>query len=113
MQSRECNELSQHGDIASRREFALYWVGFLTLIIGSVSVLMTISGLLVDVVSYRCWYPIISPLLGVREPPVSTYDMPVYCGDPVVAVVRFIFNFLASLVVVGAGVYTMLNGKRR
>ena len=105
--------MSQPRDVASRREFALYWLGFFVLVIGSVSFLMTISGLLVDVASNRCWYPIISPMLGVREPPVDRSNMMPYCVDPVMAVVRFVFNFLACLVIVGAGAYMMINGKKR
>lgn len=80
--------------------------------IGSVVSLMTISGLLIDAVSYRCWYPIISPMLGLKEPVASAEILP-YCIDPVIAVVRFVFNFLSSLVVSGAGIYMMLNGKKR
>jgi hypothetical protein len=38
--------------------------------------------------------------------------MPVYCVNPAVAVVRFAFNFLAELVLLGAGVYMMINGKK-
>ena len=105
--------MSQSGVAASRREFALYWLGFLVLMIGSVSILMTISGLLVDVEGNRCWYPIISPMLGVREPPANPSNMMPYCVDPVMAVVRFVFNFLASLVIAGAVGYMMLNGKKR
>lgn len=90
----------------------MYWVGFFVLASGSVSSLVTISGLLVDVVSYRCWYPVISPMFGFSVPPVSTSQMMPYCVDPVIAIVRFVFNFLASLVIVGAGTYMMLNGKK-
>ena len=85
------------------------------MVVAAVSVLMTFSGLLVDVLSYRCWYPLISSLLGVTEPSKSTQIacMPFYCANPVVAVVRFVFNLLADLVVLGAGVYMMMNGKKR
>jgi hypothetical protein len=102
-------------DAASRREFILYWAGFLVVILGLASILMTISGVLVEVLSYRCWYPVLSPLLGIGQPPNSTQgsNMSVYCVDPAIAVVRFVFNFLAALVFVGAGVYMMLNGEKQ
>jgi hypothetical protein len=102
-------------DIASRREFILYWAGFVILIVGAVLILMTISGLMVDVLSYRCWYPIVSPMLGVNESPKPTQvtDMPYSCTNPAVAVVRFVFNLFAGLTVIGAGGYMMLNGKKR
>jgi hypothetical protein len=107
--------LTNEVDIASRREFILYWAGFVILIVGAVSILMTISGLMVDVLSYRCWYPIVSPMLGVNEPPKPTQvtDMPYHCTNPAVAVVRFVFNLFAGLIVIGAGGYMMLNGKKR
>jgi hypothetical protein len=101
-------------DVASRREFILYWAGFLVVVVSSVSILLSISGLLIEVLSYRCWYPILSPLLGISKPPEPSQvpGMPVYCGNPAVALVRFIFNFLAGLIFAGAGAYTMLNGKK-
>ena len=107
--------MSKEADAASRREFLLYWVGFLVLVAGSVSILMTISGLLIDVLSLRCWYPIISPMLGIKQPPGPTVavDIPFYCANPAVAVVRFVFNLLSGLIIVGAGFYMMLNGKKR
>ncbi len=100
--------------MASRREFLLYWFGFLILVLGAISILMTMSGLMVDVLSYRCWYPVISPLLGINEPPTPTQGVhiPFYCVNPAVAIVRFVFNFLAGLIIVGAGFYMMLNGKK-
>jgi hypothetical protein len=49
---------------ATRREVLLYWAGFLIITLGAVSILMTISGVLIDVLSSRCWYPIISPMMG-------------------------------------------------
>ncbi len=106
--------LTDEVGIASRREFILYWAGFVILILGAVSILMTISGLMVDVLSYRCWYPIVSPMLGVNEPPKPTQvtDMP-YCTNPAVAVVRFVFNLFSGLIVIGAGGYMMLNGKKQ
>ncbi len=94
----------------------LYWVGFIVLVLGSVSILMPISGLLVDVLSYPCWYPIISPLLGINLPPRPTQiaNMPYYyCINPAVAVVRFVFRLLSALIVAGAGGYMMLSGKKR
>lgn len=107
--------LNPEVDAASQREFLLYWAGFAVLVLGGVFILMTISGLLVDVLSYRCWYPILSPLLGVNEPPKPSQipDMPYYCVDPALAVVRFVFNLLAGLIIAGAGGYMMLNGKKR
>jgi len=106
--------MSRDRDVAGRREFLLYWAGFLVVVLGSVSILMTISGLLVDVLSYRCWYPVVSPLFGITEPPKATQvvSMPFYCVNPAVAVVRFVFNLLGGLIVVGAGCYMMLNGKK-
>ncbi len=109
--------MSLKSDIASRREFLLYWVGFTILIVGAVSFLLSLSSLMVDVLSYRCWYPVLSPLLGVSEPSKPTQianmpNMPYYCANPAVAVVRFVFNLLATLVVSGAGGYMMLNGRK-
>jgi hypothetical protein len=106
--------MSGASDVTNRRQFLLYWLGFLIVILGSVAVLMTVSGLLIEVLNYRCWYPVLSPLLGLSEPPKPTQisQMPVYCVNPAVAVVRFAFNFLAELVLVGAGVYMMINGKK-
>jgi len=106
--------LSKDENAASRRQFLLYWVGFLVIVLGAVSILMTISGVLIDVLSYRCWYPILSPMMGVTQPPKPTQAVvvPYYCSSPMVAVVRFVFNLLAELVLVGAGVYMTLNGKR-
>ena len=99
---------------ATRREFLLYWAGFLIIVIGVVSVLMTISGVLTDVLSSRCWYPIISPMMGVNQPPRPAQGVmvPSYCYNPMVAVIRFIFNLLAELVLIGAGIYMMLGGKK-
>ena len=113
--------LSKEGEAASWREFLLFWVGFLIVVIGAVSILLTISGVLVDVLSYRCWYPVLSPLMGMSAPaqPAQSIAQPIgtpypnYCYNPMVAVVRFVFNLLAELVLIGAGVYMMLNGKKR
>lgn len=106
--------LSHENDIGSRREFVLYWAGFVIVVLGAASILMTASGLLVDVLSYRCWYPILSPLLGISEPAKlpQIVNTPYYCVNPAVAAVRFVFMLLAGLIVVGAGGYMMLNGKR-
>jgi hypothetical protein len=107
--------MSQVTISVSKREFLLYWAGFLVVVAATISILMTFSGLLLDVMSYRCWYPVISPLLGVSEPPKPTQiaGMPYYCASPAEAVVRFVFNLLASLVVLGSGFYMMMNGKKR
>ena len=112
--------LSKESDVASWREFLLYWIGFVVTVIGVMSVLLTISGVLIDVLSYRCWYPIISPLMGVSQPvkPSQTNDAgmlyyPYYCDDPAIAVIRFVFNLLAELVAIGAGFFMIWNGKRR
>ncbi len=101
--------------MASRREFLLYWAGFLVVVLGSVSILMTVSGLLVDVLSYNCWYPIVSPLFGINKPPTvtQTASMLFHCANPAVAAVRFVFNLLSGLLVLGAGFYMMLNGEKR
>jgi uncharacterized protein YggT (Ycf19 family) len=109
--------MSKAEERASWREFMLYWVGFLILVIAGISVLLTISGLLIDVLSYRCWIPILSPLMGMSEPPnlpqqVGTLP-PYYCEDPSIAIIRFVFNLLSELLVIGAGTYMMLNGKKR
>ena len=106
--------MTEGNDSASRREFLLYWAGFIVVVLGAIFILMTISNLLLDVLSYRCWYPIISPMLGVREPPTPSQvvGIPFYCVNPAVAVVRFVFNLLAGLIIVGTGSYMMLNGKK-
>jgi len=109
--------LSKENEAASWREFILFWAGFLVLVIGTVSIMLTISGVLIDVLSYRCWYPVLSPLMGMSEPVKTAQLVGIpnryYCYDPMVAVIRFVFNLLAELIVVGAGVYMMLNGKKR
>jgi hypothetical protein len=101
-------------DKATRREFLLYWAGFLIIVVGIVSILMTISGVMTDVLSSRCWYPIISPMMGVDQPPSPAQGVmvPSYCYNPMVAVIQFIFNLLAELVLIGAGTYMMLSGKK-
>lgn len=106
--------MTEENDSTSRREFLLYWAGFIVVVLGTIFILMTISGVLVDVLTYRCWYPVISPMLGIREPPTPTQvvGIPFYCVNPAVAVVRFVFNLLAGLIILGAGFYMMLNGKK-
>jgi hypothetical protein len=106
--------LSRAFEGASRQEFLLYWSGFLIVIFGSVLILMAISDLLTEVLSYRCWYPVLSQLVGFSEPSRSTQvaQMPVYCVNAAVAVVRFVFKFLAELILLGAGVYMMISGKK-
>ena len=106
--------MSKDENAASRRQFLLYWVGFSVIVLGAVSILMTISRVLIDVLSYRCWYPILSPIMGVTQRPNATQAVmvPYNCSSPMVAVVRFVFNLIAELVLVGAGSYMTLNGKR-
>ncbi len=101
--------------MGSHREFLLYWVGFIVVVSGAASILMTISGLMVSVVSYRCWYPVVSPLFGITEPPkpMQVVSTSYYCVNPAVALVKFVFDLLVALMVVGAGFYMMLNGKKR
>jgi hypothetical protein len=112
--------LSKESEVASWREFLLYWIGFVITVIGAVSVLLTFAGVLIDVLSYRCWYPVLSPLMGISQPTkppeVNGVEMPYYpyyCSDPAIAVIRFVFNLLAELVVIGAGFFMILSGKRR
>ncbi len=106
--------MSQAPSTGSMRQFILYWAGFLIVVGSLVAILLSISGVLVDALSYRCWYPILSPLLGINEPPQPSQipNMPFYCSNPAIAVVRFVFNFLASLVSGGAGAYMMWSGKK-
>jgi hypothetical protein len=109
-------EMSKENQIASWREFMLFWVGFSIVVIGVVCIMLTVSGVLVDVLGNRCWYPILSPLIGISQPPtpaqIGTAQYSYYCYDPTVAVIRFVFNLLAELIVIGAGLYMMLNGKK-
>jgi len=107
--------LSGETGLSSRREFLLYWGGFLTAVFGVTLILLTISEMLVDALSSRCWYPVLSSMLGVSKPvlPPQDFTIPYYCANPAVALVRFVFGFLANLIVVGAGGYMMLNGKKR
>jgi hypothetical protein len=114
MNSKVDNSLNHDIEMASRREVLLYWAGFLVVVLGSISILMTISDLLVEVLSYRSWYPIVLPLFGISQPPTPTQvvNMPFYCVNPAVVVVRFVFDLLSGLIIVGAGFYMMLNGKK-
>ena len=109
------SRLGAEGIPASRREFLLYWAGFLIVVLGVVLILISISGLLIDVLSYRCWYPVLSPLLGVQEPPNPTRapSISFYCENPAIGIVRFVFNLLTALIFAAAGLYMMLNGKKR
>ncbi len=108
--------LSHQDNTASQREFLLYWAGFIVLVFGAVSILLTISGLMVDLLSYRCWYPIISPMLGINQPPPDQTGIGTipsyYCADPAAALVRFVFNLLSALIIGGAGAWMMLNGNK-
>ncbi len=118
MVARASLALSHQDNTGSQREFLLYWAGFIVLVFGAVSVLLTISGLMVDLLSYRCWYPIISPLLGINQPPPDqtgngTMIPSYYCADPAAAFVRFVFSFLSALIVGGAGAWMMMNGNKK
>jgi hypothetical protein len=107
--------LDVENDAELQRRFVLYWVGFVVLVASGVSILLILSGLLVDVLSYGCWYPMLSPMLGISRPPEvpQTAIIPFYCASPAVPIVRFVFRFFSALVVGGAGAYMMLNGKPR
>ncbi len=95
--------------MGTNREFILYWAGILVLALSSAAVLMTISGLIIDVLHSGCWYPVLSPMLGVERP----VPFPIHCPSPVVAVIRFVFTFLTDLIFAGVGAYMALNGRRR
>ena len=131
---------------ATSREFFLYWVGVVVIAFSIVSVLLTISGLVTDVLSTQCYFPYVSSMLGVKEPPqpanvtmfanpqpppnrtmspeqnvtrtisyeLYPYPYPYYCGgNPIVAVIGFIFKLLSSLIFIGVGGYMVMNGKKR
>ena len=105
-------DLAESYVAATNREFLLYWAGIVVLALSGAAVLMTISGLIIDVLHSGCWYPVLSPMLGVERPtPYSPY--PSYCPSPVVAVIRFVFTFLADLIFAGVAAYMALNGRRR
>jgi hypothetical protein len=127
------------GSEVSRREFLLYWVGLFVVALGVVSILFSISNLVVNVLSYNCYIPGFSGMLGIPPPPVTNAitvtsstlftnaTMPnnvvpqqlppyeYYCANPTipVAVLTFVFSLLSSLIFIGLGAYMMLNGKKR
>ncbi len=110
--------MSHQDNAGSHREFLLYWAGFIILVFGAVSILLTISGLMVDLLSYRCWYPMISPMLGINQPPPDqtgngTMTPSYYCADPAAALVEFVFRFLSALIIGGAGAWMMMNGNKK
>jgi len=134
--------LVMSGSEASRREFLLYWVGLFVVAFAVVSIFISISNLVANVLSYNCYIPVVSGLLGIPAPPPVTnavtvtsstivsnvtmpnnfgnqqlppYPYPYYCTNPYVpvAILTFVFNLLASLVFIGVGAYMMLNGKKR
>jgi len=127
------------GSEANRREFLLYWVGLFVVALAVVSIFLAISNLVVSVLSYNCYIPFVSGMLGIPPPPVTNaitvtsstmftnatvpnnalpQQLPpyeYYCPNPTIpaAVLTFVFNLLSSLVFVGVGAYMMLNGKKR
>jgi hypothetical protein len=127
---------------ASRREFLLYWVGLFVVALAVVSIFISITNLVANVLSYNCYIPVVSGMLGIPAPPPTPVTNPVtvtssttfanatmlndgirqqlppyeyYCTNPIipVAVLTFVFNLLSSLVFIGVGAYMMLNGKKR
>ena len=127
---------------ASRREFLLYWVGLFVVALAVVSIFISITNLVANVLSYNCYIPVVSGMLGIPPPPPTPVTNPVtvtssttftnvtmpnsgvnqqlppyeyYCTNPIipVAVLTFVFNLLSSLVFIGVGAYMMLNGKKR
>jgi hypothetical protein len=125
------------GDEASQREFLLYWVGLFIVALAVVSIFISISSTVASMLSYNCYIPVVSGILGIPQPPPVTNTVqgsttfinatlpnsfgqqqlppyPYYCMNPYVpvAILTFMFNLLASLVFVGVGVYMMLNGKK-
>jgi hypothetical protein len=127
---------------ANRREFLLYWAGLFVVALAVVSIFISITNLVANVLSYNCYIPIVSGMLGIPTPPPTPVTNPVtvtssttftnvtipnngvtqqlppyeyYCTNPIipVAVLTFVFNLLSSLVFIGVGVYMMLNGKKR
>ncbi len=122
---------------SSRREFLLYWIGLLVVAISFVGILLTISGLIVNVLTTQCYIPYISPMLGVTtsspqpmpiEPNATTTNQssggpyvntmypnpyPYYCGGNLAAyTISFIFNLLSAFIFIAVGCYMMLNGKK-
>jgi hypothetical protein len=128
-------------NVSSRREFLLYWLGLFVVAFSFVSILLSISGLVTNIINTQCYYPYISPMLGIKEPqsppsPIASFAIPPnatvtgvqtgyevrngpmmpypYCGGNLAAyVIQFVFSLLASLIFVGVGVYMMLNGKKQ
>jgi hypothetical protein len=126
--------------VSSRREFFLYWAGIFVVAFSFVSILLTFSGLITNVLSTNCYIPYVSPMLGVVQPAATQtavtsvtvtsvngtqpipyqqlypppYQPPYqYCyGSPIAAVVQFTFQLLSSLIFTGVGAYMMLNGKK-
>ena len=126
--------------VASRREFFLYWAGIFVVAFSFVSILLTFSGLITNILSTNCYFPYVSPMLGVVQPAVTqtavtsvtvtsvngtqpippgqVYPPPYpppyqYCyGSPIAAVVQFTFQLLSSLIFTGVGAYMILNGKK-
>jgi hypothetical protein len=128
---------------ASRREFLLYWVGLFVVALAVVSIFISITSLVANVLSYNCYIPVVSGMLGIPPPPPTPVRNPLtvissttftnvtmqnngvaqqqlppyeyYCTNPIipVAVLTFVFNLLSSLVFIGVGAYMMLNGKKR
>jgi hypothetical protein len=126
---------------ASRREFLLYWVGLFVVALAVVSIFFSLSNLVASVLSYNCYIPIVSGMLGIPAPQPVTNAATVtasttfgndtipnngirqqlppypyyYCRNPYVpvAILTFVFNLLGTLVFVGVGAYMMLNGKKR
>ena len=123
---------------ASRREFLLYWVGLFVIALSVVSIFISISSLISNVLSYNCYIPVVSGMLGIPPPVrnaatatsvtvVTNATMPnnpvveqfppyqYYCTNPMipVSILTFVFNLLSSFVFTGVGAYMMLNGKKR
>jgi len=128
---------------AGRREFLLYWVGLFVVAIAVVSIFISISSLVASVLSYNCYIPFVSGMLGIPPPTPVTNPVTVtsgttfngtlpnnfgnqqqlppyppyqyYCTNPYVplAILTFVFNLLGALVFIGVGGYMMLNGKKR
>lgn len=128
------------GSEASLREFLLYWVGLFVVALAVVSIFISISSLVANVLSYNCYIPVVSGMLGIPSPPPVTYATTVtastsftnstlpnngvnqqwppyqyYCTNPFIpaAILTFVLNLLSSLAFVGVGAYMMLNGKKR
>jgi hypothetical protein len=56
------------GSEASRREFLLYWAGLFVVAFAVVSIFISISNLVANVLSYNCYVPIVSGMLGIPPP---------------------------------------------